>query len=92
MQPFQQRFGKLYPSFLRRPQELAVQCPPVGAHASARVYTMVEMAKAHNLNVEDYLVFLLNARPRADMTDEELEQLAPWSDAARASCAPAFTK
>lgn len=66
--------------------------PPVGAHASARVYTMVEMAKAHNLNVEDYLVFLLNARPRADMTDEELEQFAPWSDAARASCTPAFAK
>lgn len=24
-----------------------------------RIYTMVEMAKAHSLNVEDYLMFLL---------------------------------
>ena len=65
---------------------------PTGAHASARTYTMVEMAKAHSLNIEDYLVFLLNARPRKDMSDAELEQLMPWSDNARANCAPAFAK
>ena len=65
---------------------------PTGAHASARVYTMVEMAKAHSLNIEDYLVFLLNARPRKDMSDAELEQLMPWSDNARANCAPAFAQ
>ena len=65
---------------------------PTGAHASARVYTMVEMAKAHSLNIEDYLVFLLNARANKDMSDAELEQLMPWSDNARAHCAPAFAK
>ena len=65
---------------------------PTGAHASARTYTMVEMAKAYSLNIEDYLVFLLNARPRKDMSDAELEQLMPWSDKARANCAPAFAK
>ena len=53
---------------------------------------MVEMAKAHSLNVEDYLVFLLNARPHNGMTDAELEQLMPWSDNARNNCAPAFAK
>ena len=65
---------------------------PTGAHASARVYTMVEMAKAHSLNIEDYLVFLLHARPNKDMPDAELEQLMPWSDNVRANCAPAFAK
>ena len=65
---------------------------PTGAHASARVYTMVEMAKAHSLNIEDYLVFLLNARANKDMSDAELEQMMPWCDNARANCAPAFAK
>lgn len=50
------------------------------------------MAKAHSLNIEDDLVFLLNARPRKDMSDAELEQLLPWSDNARANCAPALAK
>ena len=59
---------------------------PGGAHASATVYTMVEMAKAHGLNVEKYLAFLLEKRPRAGMTDSDLEKLAPWSDDARAYC------
>ncbi len=63
---------------------------PDGARASATVYTMVEMAKAHHLNVEDYLTFLLKARPHKDMADEELETLMPWSETARANCAPAF--
>ncbi len=51
---------------------------PGGAHASAVVYTMVEMAKAHGMNVEKYLTFLLEKRPHAGMTDEELEKLTPW--------------
>ena len=48
---------------------------PGGAHASATVYTMVEMAKAHGLNVEKYLMFLLEKRPHTGMPDEELEAL-----------------
>ena len=59
---------------------------PGGAHASATVYTMVEMARAHGLNVEKYLAFLLGKRPHTDMSDEELEKLVPWSDEARAYC------
>lgn len=59
---------------------------PGGAHASATIYTMVEMARAHELNIEKYLVFLLTKRPHAAMSDEELEKLAPWSDEARACC------
>ena len=51
-----------------------------GANASAVVYTMVEMAKAHGLNIYGYLKFLLEHRPSKDMTDEQLEELAPWSE------------
>lgn len=39
-----------------------------GANASAVVYTMVEMAKAHNLNIYGCLKFLLEHRPNQNMT------------------------
>ena len=51
-----------------------------GANASAVVYTMVEMAKAHDLNVYEYLKFLLEHRPSKEMRDEQLAELAPWSE------------
>ncbi|GFI02537.1 hypothetical protein IMSAGC005_01367 [Lachnospiraceae bacterium] len=51
-----------------------------GANASAVVYTMVEMAKAHDLNIYGYLKFLLERRPTKDMTDDQLAELAPWSE------------
>ena len=51
-----------------------------GANASAVVYTMVEMAKAHDLNICEYLKFLLEHRPTKEMPDEELAELAPWSE------------
>ena len=59
---------------------------PGGAKASAMVYTMVEMAKAHGLNIEKYLTFLLEKRPHEGMPDDDLEKLTPWSDEARAYC------
>ena len=40
---------------------------------------MVEMAKAHDLNIYGYLKFLLEHRPSKDMTDEQLAELAPCS-------------
>lgn len=51
-----------------------------GAKASATVYSMVEIAKAHNLNIYKYLNFLLEQRPSAEWTDNQLEKLAPWSN------------
>ena len=51
-----------------------------GANASAVVYTMLEMAKAHGLNIYGYLKFLLEHRPSENMTDEQLAELAPWSE------------
>ena len=60
---------------------------PKGATASAIVYTMVEMAKANGLNIYKYLNYLLDHRPSTDMTDEQLDQLAPWSKDVIDSCA-----
>ena len=51
-----------------------------GANASAVVYTMVEMAKAYDLNIYGYLKYLLEQRPSEEMTDEQLSELAPWSE------------
>jgi hypothetical protein len=52
---------------------------PAEAQASAMAYTMVEMAKANKVNVYHYLTFLFEHQPNDPMTDEELEQLAPWN-------------
>lgn len=41
---------------------------------------MVEMAKAHELNVYRYLKFLLEHRPSKEMADEQLADLASWSE------------
>ncbi len=43
-------------------------------------YIMVEMAKTHGLNIYGYLKFLLKQRPDKDMTDEQLADLALWSE------------
>ncbi|MBQ6857134.1 MAG: IS66 family transposase, partial [Lachnospiraceae bacterium] len=51
-----------------------------GVNASAVVYTMVEMAKAHNLNIYEYLKYLLEKRPDQSWSDEQLSELAPWSE------------
>ena len=51
---------------------------PKGAEASAIVYTMVEMAKAHDLNIYKYLSYLLERLPNTKMTDAALAKLAPW--------------
>ncbi|WP_352397760.1 transposase [[Clostridium] aminophilum] len=51
-----------------------------GAEASSVVYTLVEMAKTHGLNIYDYLQFGLDSRPDETWTDEQLAALAPWSE------------
>jgi len=59
---------------------------PEGAKASATVYTMVEMAKAHDLNIYKYLKYLLDQRPSLKWSDEQLEKLAPWSSEVKQLC------
>lgn len=50
-----------------------------GAESSAIVYSMVEMAKANNLNIYKYLSYLLEQRPDKKMSDAQFESLAPWN-------------
>ena len=57
-----------------------------GANASMTVFSMVETAKANGLDPQKYLLFLLDQRPSLEMTDDELDQLMPWSETAKATC------
>ena len=47
---------------------------------------MVEMAKAYDLNLYEYLKFVLEHRPSKTMTDDELATLAPWSETVQQLC------
>ena len=44
------------------------------------------MAKAYDLNLYEYLKFLLENRPNKEMTDDQLAKLAPWSETVQALC------
>lgn len=57
-----------------------------GAEASMGIYTIVEMAKLHGLSRYKYLEYLLENRPSAEMTDEELDKLAPWNEDVQKAC------
>lgn len=59
---------------------------PTGADASMKIYSMIETAKANELDPLKDLSFLLKHRPGAEMSDEELEQFAPWSKLAQETC------
>ncbi|MBR4586678.1 MAG: transposase domain-containing protein [Lachnospiraceae bacterium] len=53
-----------------------------GADASAVIYSLVETAKANNLNVYEYMKHLLTVIPN-HMDDKDTsfcEKLLPWSD------------
>lgn len=52
-----------------------------GADASARCYSIVESAKANNLNVFGYLTHLLTELPQfgTEPTAEQLDTLLPWA-------------
>ena len=51
---------------------------PKGARASAVHYSLIETAKANNLEPHAYLVYVLKKLPYAD-TVEKLEALLPWN-------------
>ena len=59
---------------------------PDGASANALYLTIVEMAKAYDLNLYEYLKYLLENRPNKDMPDDELAKLAPWSEDVQGKC------
>ena len=54
---------------------------PKGATANAVLYTLVESAKANNLDVYEYLKYLLEEMPNRDFNNhpEILDQFLPWS-------------
>lgn len=59
---------------------------PDGANANALYLTIVEMAKAYNINLYEYLKHLLEYRPDKSMSDDEIAELAPWSEAVQQKC------
>ena len=59
---------------------------PKGAEASSIVYTMVEMARSHGLNVYKYLKHLLDRLPGTAMSDDCLSKLTPWDPNVQKAC------
>lgn len=59
---------------------------PNGASANALYLTIVEIVKAYDLNLYEYLKYLLEHRSNKDMTDDELAKLAPWSKKVQIKC------
>ena len=59
-----------------------------GAQASAVIYSLVETAKANNLNVYEYFNYLLTQLSvHAEDSDLSfLDDLLPWSEAAQEKC------
>jgi len=49
-----------------------------GAKASANLYSLIETAKANELNVYDYLVQVFRELPNAQSV-EQVEALLPWN-------------
>jgi transposase len=61
---------------------------PLGAHASAAIYSIVTTAKANNLKPREYLEWLFEQMPNTENLDDKavLAQFLPWSDAVPQSC------
>ena len=61
---------------------------PKGAEASAAVYSIVETAKANNLNIYTYLNYLLLYMPDMEYRryPEILDDMMPWSELVQKEC------
>ena len=57
---------------------------PNGAESSSIYYSLIETAKANNLNPYQYIKFLLERLPNT--TTDNLEELLPWSDTLPDAC------
>ena len=51
-----------------------------------KVFSIIETVKANELKPQKYLEFLLDNYRSDEMTDEELDKFAPWSEKARLAC------
>lgn len=59
---------------------------PEGAQTNTLYLTIVGMAKVYGLDLYKYLNFLFEQRPNKDMSDDELEKLAPWNENIKKLC------
>ena len=59
---------------------------PEGATANSLYLTIIEMAKAYDLNLYEYLKFLLESRPSKGMSDDKIAKLAPWDKTVQELC------
>ena len=60
---------------------------PKGANASAITYSIIETAKANDLNSFYYLNYIFEKLPNIDIGNlEELDKLLPWSDSIPEKC------
>lgn len=59
---------------------------PDGVIANTMYLTIVEIAKACDLNLYKYLKFLLEHRPSESVSDEEPDHLAPWNIEVQEQC------
>ena len=57
-----------------------------GANASMSIYTIVEMARLYGLSRYKYIEYLLKHRPNGEMSDDELDKLAPWDPEVQKAC------
>jgi len=51
---------------------------PKGAHASARIYSLIETARANGIEPYTYMVEVFTKLP-SSTTDEDLDGLLPWN-------------
>ena len=63
-----------------------------GAEASMNIYTIVEMARLYGLSRYKYIEFLLKHRPNGNMSDDELDKLAPWDPDVQKACSKSYSK
>lgn len=56
-----------------------------GATASSLVYSLVETAKACEVDIFNYLKYILISAPNNQTPDEELEKLSPWNPVCKAA-------
>ncbi len=61
---------------------------PKGAKASATVYSIVETAKANNLDPYKYLTYIFKSLPGVDLKEypEFINYLLPWDEQVQAIC------
>ena len=61
---------------------------PKGAAANAVLYTLVETARANELDLYEYLCYLLRELPNTDFQNkpEKLDKLLPWSEELPEKC------